>query len=570
MRLKNKIVSLSLIPVFVLGTLLFVFASNKIETGIYEQAYTGMHATTLAVRNSFEVGTPGEYHLDENGELWKGDTLNISQSINIADSIKNSTGMEFTIFYNDTRYLTSITDAQGNRQVNTQASDKVVEQVLKKGLDYYNENVDILGTKYIVYYIPIFQENTQTPVGMIFLGLNRDSVIQSIRKTQMELLIIVFIIMIAVFVVSFILVQKLVNKLSKSIVTLSEIASGRLGLEVNENLLSRPDEIGDIYRSVTDLDKKMLEIIGNIKEQSDFLADTSTTLNVSARDVADSVIQVDTAVQEIAIATNSQSEETQSANKNVEIMGSVVEETSAGIIHLNDTTTKISEASQMAATTLSELDSTMINVINSIELIYKQTHSTADSVSKISEVTNLITDIAAQTNLLSLNASIEAARAGEHGKGFAVVATEIQKLANQSRTSATEIQEILHQLNLNSNQAVSTMGQVRDIVVNQKNQVEKTDLVFQGVQTGIVQFVNDLNIISNKTTILDNARKDTITVVNNLSAISEENAASTEETAASIEEVHSLIESVSDSATQLSTIALELKSSINFFKIKIT
>jgi methyl-accepting chemotaxis protein len=111
------------------------------------------------------------------------------------------------------------------------------------------------------------------------------------------------------------------------------------------------------------------------------------------------------------------------------------------------------------------------------------------------------------------------------------------------------------------------MGQVREIVVNQKTQVEKTDSVFQEVQEGINQFVNDLNTISNKTALLDNARKDTITVVNNLSAIAEENAASTEETASSIEEVHSLIENVSNSASQLNTIASELKASISVFKM---
>lgn len=475
--------------------------------------------------------------------------------------------MEFTIFYNDTRYLTSIKDEQGNRQVNTKASDKVIEQVLNKGLDYYVNDIEILGTEYIVYYIPIFQENTQTPIGMIFLGLKRSVVIESIRKSQMELLSIVIVIMILVFVVSYYRVQKLINTLSKSIVTLGEIASGHLGIEVNERLLSRPDEIGDIYRSVTDLDKKLLDIIGNIKQQSNNLADTSSALNISAHDVADTVTQVDTAIQEIAIATNSQSEETQIANKNVEIMGDVVIETSSGIVHLNDTTAKISEASSLAASTLCELDTTMKDVISSIELIYQQTNSTAESVQKISDVTNLITDIASQTNLLSLNASIEAARAGAHGKGFSVVAIEIQKLANQSRTSAIEIQEILHQLNLNSNQAVTTMVEVKDIVINQKNQVEKTDSVFKEVQKGILQYVTDLNIISNKTSLLDNARKETITVVNNLSAISEENAASTEETASSMEEVHTLIECLSISASQLSNIALELKTSINVFKI---
>lgn len=122
--------ALSIVPVVTLGILASVISAKQIETSINEEAYEGMHATTLAVKNIFENGVSGEYHLDDNEELWKGDDLNISQSEQIVDQIKETTGMEVTVFFGDTRYLTSLVDESGARQIGTQASEEVVNTVL--------------------------------------------------------------------------------------------------------------------------------------------------------------------------------------------------------------------------------------------------------------------------------------------------------------------------------------------------------------------------------------------------------------------------------------------------------
>lgn len=136
MKLKGKILALSAIPVIILGIVMFLVAADRIANGIYDEAYVGMQATTLAVRDIFEVGNSGPYHIDENGMMWKGDTLNISQAVDITDHIKENTGMEVTVFWGDTRILTSIVNANGERQINTQASEEVVDCVLKKGETY--------------------------------------------------------------------------------------------------------------------------------------------------------------------------------------------------------------------------------------------------------------------------------------------------------------------------------------------------------------------------------------------------------------------------------------------------
>ena len=189
MSLKTKILSLSLIPMLLIGICMSLVAVNRIGYGIYDEAYVGMHATTLAVRDIFEIGHDGEYSMDGNGELWKGDNFNISQATDIVDHIKKNTGMDVTVFWGDTRVLTSMTDEKGSRQIGTKAPEEVVNAVLKEGESYQNRNVNILGKKYVVYYVPIYQQGEKGGeiVGMIFLGTPQETITEIVNQSVFQL-----------------------------------------------------------------------------------------------------------------------------------------------------------------------------------------------------------------------------------------------------------------------------------------------------------------------------------------------------------------------------------------------
>lgn len=567
MKLKLKMLLLTVVPVIVLGLVLFFLSTYQISQGIYQQAYHGMHATTLAVRDIFETGNEGDYHLDENGELWKGDTINISQSTDLVDQIKENTGMEVTVFYNDTRYLTTIKNEQGERQVGTQASDKVIETVLKKGEDYYADNVTILGDKYVVYYIPLFQKASSTPVGMVFLGTKQSVVDQVVHKAQGAINIVVVSIVVLVSLFTTIVISRMMKAFTSSIAAVNKIAEGELNLPLNEKYKKRKDEVGDINRSVEALDQKLLTIIGEIKKNSDYLADSSIKLDDAAKEAAHSIEQVDFVIQEIASGSSHQAQSTEEAARDVNIMGGMIDETATVIENLNVTTDRMKDASSEAKQTILALTDSMNKVTESIDSISEQTNKTNESVIKIGEAANLITAIANQTNLLALNASIEAARAGEQGKGFAVVASEIKKLSTQSNESATMIQEIIAQLTDNSTEAVVMMQEVRDTIDLQKDHLNKTVDVFETVQSGISETVEGIDSISEKTVVLGDSRNKTVRNVDNLTAIAEENAAGTEEAAASVEEVGHLVKEVADHADSLNSIAEGLKKSIDIFRL---
>ena len=225
------------------------------------------------------------------------------------------------------------------------------------------------------------------------------------------------------------------------------------------------------------------------------------------------------------------------------------------------------DASDASSVIINELSVSNDKTTDAISKIGEQVYSTNNSVQEIQKAIELITSIAEETNLLSLNASIEAARAGEHGRGFAVVASQIQKLAEESNNSAMEITQIINELLKESETTVKVMDEVQIIVKEQGEKLEETKSKFKLVAEGVDSTTNETEIIQKQTVICDGARARIIDVIANLSAISEENAASTQETTAAMEELNAMLNILAESATKLLDLAKELDASMDFFNV---
>ena len=330
----------------------------------------------------------------------------------------------------------------------------------------------------------------------------------------------------------------------------------------------KKDETGVMGKAIGVLRTELADAVRNITGQSRKLYEAASTMNSSAAQTVESVEQVEKAISEIAQGATSQAQETQTATENVIVMGNMIEEAGKEVKNLRENAGAMRDAGNRAMEILEELGKINQNTKEAIGIIYEQTNTTNTSVLKIKEATDMITDIAEETNLLSLNASIEAARAGEQGRGFAVVAGQIQKLAEQSNESARQIADIINLLIADSEKTVSTMEDVNSVIAKQDEHVANTEKAFEDVKDGIDKSIESVRTLTDKTKQLDEARVKVVDVVQNLTAIAEENAASTEETSASASEVGAIMENISDNAKQLNVIADELKESISQFLIE--
>ncbi len=369
-----------------------------------------------------------------------------------------------------------------------------------------------------------------------------------------------------------ILIYMAVKFLSKDLNSISDVLENISTLDLSskqelEKYATRKDEVGIISKASLQLTEAVGTTVGIIQENSKTLEEASKQLVENVDLSTDSIRSMKSAIHEIAECTTNQAMDSQTAASNVTGIGKKIEDTMKEIEHLNHYATTIQETGKKLLGTVNSLTEMNDVTKQAIDNISAQTLSTNESASKIREATKIITSIAEETNLLSLNATIEAARAGEQGKGFAVVAGQIQALADQSNSSAQLIESIINTLILDSENAVDSMNQMKEVVYNQVSQLDQTREQFEQIYHDIGITKDGVQSIYNTVSEMDQDRTVVVSAVENLSIIAENNAASTEETLATTEMINGLIDSISTITTNLASIANVLNENIAQFKV---
>ncbi len=371
-------------------------------------------------------------------------------------------------------------------------------------------------------------------------------------------------------IIGFIVALKLVKPIertTKEAARLAELDFTRD--ETKKSILHRErrDETGVMNHAISVLQQELAMVAANINQQCEKLNTSAGHMTQSVEETLNTVEQVEKAVNEIADGATSQAQETQTATEQIIVMGNLIEQTDAEVESLRENARKMRDAGEQAMEILEALGQVNQQTKDAIAVISKQTDVTNESALKIKTAVDIITDIAEETNLLSLNASIEAARAGEQGRGFAVVAGQIQKLAEQSNESAQQITGIIELLIQETQRSVETMTNVREVIDKQDENVTLTERAFGDVKDGITHSIEGIRAVSGRTKELDEARVKVVDVVQNLTAIAEENAASTEETSASATEMSAIMESIDSNAKDLNQVVEQLHGTIAKFKI---
>ncbi|MCR5338969.1 MAG: methyl-accepting chemotaxis protein [Lachnospiraceae bacterium] len=563
LKLKYKILLLAIIPMLLICIVAIIINNTVIKNKLLEDAKSQLRGTANAALAAYEQNQ-GDYFVNSLGDVWKG-SYNISRSETFVDSLKEKTGIDIIFFYEDSRIITSLIDASGQRITGTKAGEFLVENVLRDGNDVFTNRVSVDGEMYFGYYIPVHQAGSSEIIGMVFAGMPVEDVEGSINKISMIFLMAILVLFILTVAMSIIFSNSISKPIKKSIDVVEDIADGKLNVDIEQKYLARTDEVGDLSNSTKDLRDNLRMMIGSIAENTREMMGSAEGLNLASANSSGFIGQVGSAIDDISKGAAEQAVKTHGASDDINQMGEVVDQTNTVVRDLESRANVMNATSNTAIEILGDLRTNNEKTVTAMNELTEQTTATGESVLQIRSFADVINEIAEQTNLLALNASIEAARAGDAGRGFAVVASEISRLADQSSKSSAEIGVIIDTLIQNSERSAKTMEDVSAIIGDQDQYVKNTEEAFLQVKKEVDGSLVNIREMSDKTHHLVSLMGEIRDALSLLSSVAETNAEASAENNESIAEVSKLMGNISQEVTKLSVVVDSLEESIEKF-----
>lgn len=545
MSVKIKLLGMVIVPIVLIGAVALILSSVSIRSGMEDEVLNGLKAASKMYRDV---------------KLLDGDKY---QENELEDRLKSDTGYDFTWFDGDTRVATSVVKADNTRPIGTQAAPEVVTECLNGGADFTSDNTDVAGTAYCVAYC-VVKDDAGKNIGMAFAGQSRENVEKTITSSIIRLIIIIVVIGIICIVFAFLVANSIANAIKANNEVITNLAEGRFVHPTK--YLTRKDELGDITRSVSALIDKLENIVGAIRDSSQTVADSSLSMEQTVERIEQATTSVTKAVDEISEGAMNQARDVSVALENVEQIANAIQSVSHTTNELESITDEMEKNSHVSENQLTSLEQSSDVMASSIQAVKERIGATGKAVDNIFDKITMIDDIAAQTNLLSLNASIEAARAGEAGRGFAVVADEIRQLADSSSQAAKDIQDEMNKLKREAEAAVEQSEIVSENTAKQKETLVGTMEGISELIKDITEDIKEVHLIAKDAKTCEDSKQVVVDSMDGLSAVAEENAAASEETSAAMTELDSTIHALNQSAHDMEKVAEELLHQIEFFK----
>ena len=565
LKLQYKMLILAIIPVLVMGIVAILISNTVVKNKLLDDAKQKLKATSNAVLAAYDQNA-GDYFVNATGDVWKG-AYNVSLSTPFIDDIAAKTGIEVTFFYNDTRLVTSLKDADGKRILGSKAGDFLVENVLKDGNEVFTNRVLVDGTFYFGYYVPVHQNNSDEIIGMVFAGMPVKEIYASLNLITMIFTVAIVVILVIAVIGCLLVSRGIAKSIRSSMDVVKQISEGNLNVEIEQSMLDRKDEAGALSCNTQTLIDSLSAMIGKISNNTMTLNASSEEMNAAAGQAGNAVGNINDDLHNMLTGAVEQTGNAQNIKNSIHNMNIHLEKTLGEVDHLSDETKAMLDARNDVDKSLNQLDASNQDVMTEVENIQKQTQQNNESVEKIIAAVSYISDIADQTNLLSLNASIEAARAGETGKGFAVVAEEIGKLANQSNEASTEISELVNLLSYNSSQTMDIMDNVQDAMNDQTKKLVETANIFKQLQEHVSHVADGVDVIRDATVQLGKETDEIGKDIKNLSDIAQRNEDTVKGTISFSDEVLGTVNSVTEMSTEVSSSANDMAGVVSHFRM---
>lgn len=561
---SRRMLLLALVPMLAICIMITMFSTKSLQSGLEEEIKKSLQIVAASLDETYSNLYEGDYKQDQVGRVTKGE-VQITGDNKLIDALKERTGFEMTLYFNNMRLITTVKREKGGRSTGTRLDKEIAEQI-NKGESVFVENADIEGHTYYAYYQPLLNADGAV-AGAIGVAKESEDVQANIKGQTTKIIIMSVVLMGVVSIIIVLLASKMVSVMEETRKFLGQIVKGELSTNVNKKITKRNDELGDIYNISIRLQNALRRIVSDIKKSSSDLitsADQLANMAINTRGTVDVVYQ---SLEEITKGSATQADETGVAKHNVDRIGEQITYITDEVDSLTRHAEQMSDAEKASEVIIGELNASNEEASTSVTKIAEQINTLNDSIASIQSAITMIQNIADETDLLSLNASIEAARAGDAGRGFAVVAQQISKLAEQSNTTAEEVEKIIAEIISESNRMVEVMEEVKVKMDQQQQKLDETMEKSNAVAVGVSNSLDNIENIRGKVSVLSDSGDAIQDVVHNLASISEQNEASTTSTMNSAQGMSDTMNSLEVSSENLRQLAGKLDEALAIFKM---